>query len=307
MAKRNPYSRWRRLPPVFRSGQHKLPDPGEDPQRIIIYLPSAVLDQAETLAVKAGVPTIQEYCSKLLGAAIEVERVKAHLVEVEEKRGPMEGFKEVTDDPSYLTEWHERSGSREIEPAQPPAVDPPASEAVSAVRFLEDETTKPTDHPAPGPEPGDMTGRVVVRIEPARWTVEPVITERIVPEVLDGAATEAVLFHVGTDAQQPGAFLPSLRRGQPPSPAGISELMAALQQVEADQRGVSMLERKLAYALYRLALESQVLITEVWPRAFDDRTLSAIRAVQEMVERILSGQEIRYYENPGNRAAENSS
>jgi len=83
--------------------------------------------------------------------------------------------------------------------------------------------------------------------------------------------------------------------------------MAALHQIEADQHGASMLDRRLAYALYRLALESQVLLTEAWPGVFDDRTISAIRAVQEMVERILSGQDIRYYQAQDSRAAENPS
>ncbi len=307
MAKRNPYSRWRRLPPVFRSGEHKLPDPGADKQRIILYLPLPVAEHAEILAVKAGVSSVQEYCTKLLCDAIEIERVKAHLVDVQEKRGPMEGFKEITDDPSYLAEWREQSGSHELEPAQPPPPIPTAGEPVPAVKFLDDDTTQPSDHASPGPDTGVSPERVIVRIEPAKWAIEPYITERIVPEVLDGTAIEAVLTHVGTGNHEPGAFLPSLRRGQSPSPGGLSELMAALHQVEADQRGVSMLDRRLAYALYRLALESQVLITEAWPGVFDDRTMGWIRAVQEMVERILSGQDIRYYDEPESRAAENPS
>ena len=286
MAKRNPYSRWRRLPPVFRSGEHKLPGPNEEPQRIIIYLPGAVLDQAEVLAGKAGVPTIQEYCAGLLGRAIEVERVKAHMVQVEAKRGPLEGFNEVTGDPDYLAEWHEQSESRETAAGRPQPLNEDSS---------------------PSPEQGESPERVLVRIEPAPRVIGRVITERIVPEVMDGTALEAVLSHVGPGDHEPHGFLPSLRRGQPLSPAGVSELMAALHQIEADQRGASMLDRRLAYALYRLALESQVLLTEAWPGVFDDRTIGAIRAVQEMVERILSGQDIRYYQAQDSRAAENPS
>ena len=308
MAKRNPYSRWRRLPPVFRAGEHKIADPGEDKARLILYLPLDVFEQAETLAVKGGVSTVQEYCTRLLCDAIEVERVKAHLVDVEEKRGPLEGFKEITDDPSYLAEWHEQSGSRETEtPPQPLPESPPAGEAVPAVRYLDDETTEPADHPPSDSLPAELPGRVIVRIEPAQRVIEPVITERIVPEVLDGTASDAVLSHVGQGHHEPNAFLPSLRRGQPPSPTAVTELMAALHQVEADQRGVSMLDRRLAYALYRLALEPQVLLTEAWPGVFDDRTVGTIRAVQEMVERILSGQDIRYYEARQGRTAENPS
>ena len=153
MAKRNPYSRWRRLPPVFRSGEHKLPGPNEEPQRIIIYLPGAVLDQAEVLAGKAGVPTIQEYCAGLLGRAIEVERVKAHMVEVEVKRGPLEGFNEVTGDPDYLAEWHEQSESRETAAGRP---QPPSSSGVEAIPASPISTgaSGRVMHPAGGCRPG---------------------------------------------------------------------------------------------------------------------------------------------------------
>src|SRR5208282_1418426 len=194
VAKRNPYSRWRRLPPVFRSGEHKLPDPGEEPQRIIIYLPAAVLDQAVLLAGKAGVPTVQEYCAGLLGRAIEVERVKAHMVEVEAKRGPLEGFNEVTGDPDYLAEWHEQTESREASAGRPQPLNEDSS---------------------PSPEHGESPERVLVRIEPAPRVIGRVITERIVPEVMDGTALEAVLSHVGPGDHEPHGFLPSLRRGQP--------------------------------------------------------------------------------------------
>jgi len=298
VAKRNPYSRWRRLPPVFRSGEHKLPDPGEEPQRIIIYLPAAVLDQAEILAAKAGVPTIQEYCAGLLARAIEVERVKAHMVEVEAKRGPLEGFNEVTGDPDYLAEWHEQSESRES------AADKPQTLNFSNVADGTDPLNADSAH---SQESGEAPARVLVRIEPAPRATGPVITERIVPEVMDGSALAAVLSHVGPGDQEPHRFLPSLRGGQPVSPAGVSELMAALHQIEADQQGASMLDRRLVYALYRLALESQVLLTEAWPGVFDDRTIGAIRAVQQMVERILSGPDIRYYEDQASRAAEDPS
>jgi hypothetical protein len=299
VAKRNPYSRWRRLPPVFRSGEHKLPGPGEEPQRIIIYLPAAVLDQAEILAGKAGVPTIQEYCAGLLGRAIEVERIKAHMVEVEEKRGPLEGFNEVTGDPDYLAEWHEQSESRET------AAGKPQTANSSSVEGGSDPLNAAS---AQGPEHGQSPARMLVRIEPAPRATGPVSTERIVPEVMDGTALEAVLSHVGQgDHHEPHGFLPNLRKGQPVSPAGVSELMAALHQIEADQQGAGMLDRRLVYALYRLALESQVLLTEAWPGVFDERTVGAIRAVQEMVERIFSGPDIRYYEGQEIRAAENPS
>lgn len=195
MAKRNPYSRWRRLPPVFRSGEHKLPDPGEEPQRIILYLPAAVLDQAESLAGKAGVPTVQEYCARLLGQAIEVERVKAHMVDVEAKRGPLEGFKEVTGDPDYLAEWQKQFESRESTAGKPQLPDPSPGEPGSEVMILGDDNEKLNEDRnqdlSLASEHGELPERVIVRIEPAPWVTGPVITERIVPEVLDGKVIEA--------------------------------------------------------------------------------------------------------------------
>jgi hypothetical protein len=324
VAKRNPYSRWRRLPPVFRSGEHKLPGPGEEPQRIILYLPGAVLDQAEALAGKAGAPTIQEYCAGLLGRAIEIERVKDHMAEVEAKRGPLEGFNEIAGDPDYLTEWHEQSESRETPAGKPQPTNSPGHDAIPASPILpgaigrvmlpapaaadESDGNDPLHRlPSPSPEMGEFPERVQIRLEPALRVIGPVITERIVPEVLDGTAVKAVLSHVGPADHDPHGFLPSLRRGQSVNPARVSELMAALHRIEADQQGASMLDRRLSYGLYRLALESQVLLTEAWPGVFDDRTVGAIRAVQEMVERILSGPDIRYYEAHDSPAAENPS
>jgi hypothetical protein len=40
------------------------------------------------------------------------------------------------------------------------------------------------------------------------------------------------------------------------------------------------------------------LLTDAWPGAFDEHMVMAIRIVQEAVERILSGRDIRYYPTP---------
>ena len=66
MAKRPRFSRWRRLPGVFRTGDHRPTDSGTDLDRIILYIPARILDLAEALAEKAGVPTVQDYCALLL-------------------------------------------------------------------------------------------------------------------------------------------------------------------------------------------------------------------------------------------------
>jgi hypothetical protein len=100
---------------------------------------------------------------------------------------------------------------------------------------------------------------------------------------------------VGPGQPDPHGFLPCLRRGRAVPAGKIVELLSALERLELDHRGATVLDRRLSYALHRLALESQVLLTEAWPGVFGDHMTTAIRKVQEMVERVLSGQDIRYY------------
>ena len=65
--------------------------------------------------------------------------------------------------------------------------------------------------------------------------------------------------------------------------------------LEAEYRDARVLDRRIAFALHRLAFEAQVLHTDAWPGLFDEWTVDTLRAVQEAVERILSGQDIRYF------------
>ena len=90
MAKRPKYSRWRRLPGVFRTGEHRPPDGAIDLDRIILYVPARILDLAEALAEKAGVSTVQDYCALVLMQALENERVKQRVADFEARRGPLE-------------------------------------------------------------------------------------------------------------------------------------------------------------------------------------------------------------------------
>ena len=86
--------------------------------------------------------------------------------------------------------------------------------------------------------------------------------------------------------------VPAPRRRRARGPVGRAG--GALNQLEIEHRGAEVLDRRMAHALHRLALESQVLLTDAWPGAFDGRMIATIRTVQEAVERILSGQDIRY-------------
>jgi hypothetical protein len=100
--------------------------------------------------------------------------------------------------------------------------------------------------------------------------------------------------HVGFIADDWG-FLPCLRRGDAVPAARVAELTRVLGELEEELRDAELLERRTAHALHRLALESQVLLTDAWPGVFDDDTVAAIRTIQEFVERILSGADIRYF------------
>jgi hypothetical protein len=84
-------------------------------------------------------------------------------------------------------------------------------------------------------------------------------------------------------------FLPTLRRGEIPRSSTIEELGAALVEIHRELAGRSDLDRHLAFAIHRLAFESQVLHTDAWPDAFDNATIDAIRAIQAAADRILSG------------------
>ena len=108
MAKRPRFSRWRRLPGVFRTGEHRPTDTGTELDRIILYVPARILDLAEALAEKAGVPTVQDYCALFLMQALENERVQQKVADFEARRGPLEGLKQIADDPDYLAEWQEQ-------------------------------------------------------------------------------------------------------------------------------------------------------------------------------------------------------
>jgi hypothetical protein len=85
----------------------------------------------------------------------------------------------------------------------------------------------------------------------------------------------------------------------PVSPDSARELLQALLDLERALQSDSHIDRRLAFALHRLAFEGQLLLTEAWPAlAADPATVDTLRLVQEAVDRVLSGEDIRYYERP---------
>lgn len=248
MAKR---PRLRRPPGTFWIGQRKLPDPNLEPQRLSLYLPGNLLDLAQELANRAGIETVQEYCTVLLEKALIEERTRHQLEEAEARRGAFEGLHEIASDPAYLVEWTASSGTRD-RPS-------PLTVALTAAGA-------PSEKPTDGPQP-------MARLSPAE---------------------EVILRHAGQVGDDTQTFLPALRRGEPVSSAAAYELSQALETLEVEYRAADTLPRAVAFALHRLAFESQILHTDAWPGSFDQWTVGTIRSIQELVERVLSGQDIRY-------------
>ena len=110
------------------------------------------------------------------------------------------------------------------------------------------------------------------------------------PDPEPDPTAEMVIRHAGLAGDEPLGFLPCLRRGDVPPLETVEELASALVRLDRSLSGATTIDRRLAYALHRLALESQVLHTDAWPGAFDAWTVDSIRAVQAAVERILSGE-----------------
>ncbi|HWE40059.1 MAG TPA: hypothetical protein VG406_26140 [Isosphaeraceae bacterium] len=253
MPKRPRYSRWRRLPGVYRIHERRGPDPNQELQRLILYLPAGTLDRAEAMGLRKGYETIQKYCEDLLVRAIESEHDREQIEDVETRRGALEGLKAIADDPDYLAEL---------------------------------SASKARDRSASRPEP----------ITPAAgsWQVLPAPE----PTALSQAA-EAVIRHAAAGFDDAGAFLPALRRGEPIGPETARDLIQALNDLEVEFRDAPRLDRRLAYALHRLAFEGQVLLTDAWQSSgVDAATVDVLRIVQEAVDRVLSGEDIRYY-GPG--------
>ncbi len=300
MAKRPRYSRWRRLPGVFRSGENR-PDASDDAlDRIILYLPTKLLDLAEKLAEKTGEPSVQHYCEGLLKGAIELDRINQKVSDVEAKRGRLEGLDEIASDPDYLAEWQRRAvanGERAValpaEGEDDPHALPPPSDAPIVVEIVNDREDLPGARSATSVDwsiPGDGGSRPRSH-EPGEGP-----GSRAVVIMSDSKSMAILARHVGWSADDWG-FLPCLRRGEAVPAAKSAELMWGLSQIEDELKGATTLDRGLAHALHRLALESQVLLTDAWPGVFDEAVITVIRSVQESVERILSGQDIRYYSN----------
>ena len=274
MGKRRKFSRWRRLPGAYRIGDDKPPERSGDLERLSLFINGDTYDRAEEQASRLGFPSAVDYCTDVVVKAVETEHVRSHVADVESKRGPLEGLHEIADDPEYLADL--RSAVAPARP-EPPRAEPPRPRDL-AIRYLDE--SQPT-------EPPDALVEDVAARPP-----RPAAPRELSPAAL------VVLRHAGQFGDDGRGFLPTLRRGAQPPSSQVAELSQALADLERECRDDDAMDRRLTFALHRLAFESQVLHTDAWPGAFDVWTVDTLRSVQEGVERILSGQDIRYYPVP---------
>ena len=290
MGKRRRFSRWRRLPGVYRFGDDKPADPNAEPQRLTLYVPGTALDLAEILAVRLGFRDAQEFCTEVVLRAIEAEHIKEQVAGVEAKHGPLGGWHEIAEDADYLAELSRLAVARSLAP--PVVVPAPPQETPETLVSLPKGNLDRRD------EISYLEARE--QAQHAKPTPRPASANRAIEQAsfgppAGGDAAEVILRHAGQAGDDPYAFLPCLRRGESVPPAEVAELAQALSELEREYRTACSMDRGLTFALHRLAFESQILSTDAWPGAFDLWTVDMVRAVQEAVERILSGCDIRYY------------
>lgn len=251
LAKR-PRSPWRRVGTSFRLGQRGPGPANLDEQRLTLYLPAHLLDWAEDQAARAGEATVQVYCARLLGDAIEAEHSRGAVASAEARQGVFEGLRAIADDPEYLAEW-----VASVAPAG-------GRHEISVVEAA--DGTPPITPPSPSMTPAPPS-----------------------------PAAQAVLRHAAVGSDDPAGFLATLRRGEPVAEGAAGELLQALNALEVEYRQAAAIDRRVAYALHRLAFEGQVLHTDAYPGVLPAETVNTLRIVQEAVDRVLSGEDIRYY------------
>jgi hypothetical protein len=146
MSKQLRFSRWRRLTGWHRINEKKLPTHRTEEQRLTLYLPGALLDQAELLAAHARAASIQLYCEALLSQAIEAETARVRGMTSQVANDAFETIDEMADDAPTMREWSTAT-TIDISAVRIPLSPPAATTESAAGRTVgsdSSETGKPT-------------------------------------------------------------------------------------------------------------------------------------------------------------------
>ena len=183
--------------------------------------------------------------------AIENERVQRKVADIEARRGPLEGLKQIADDPGYLAEWQERSDPR---PRRRSKLEPTTTTTGKIVareqrsdhrrrRLFRARGQGPrarvgvTQGPDDDQDADDLEQTESRRDAPG--IVPIVYLKSTVLKMSDASAIDVISRHAGSGDDQWG-FLPCLRRGEPVPPSKSAELIYALNQLEEELKGADV-------------------------------------------------------------------
>ena len=166
--------------------------------------------------------------------AIENERVRQKVADIELRRGPLEGLNEIADDPHYLAEWQQRSDEKAeapaggVSPAEPVFNEPQPAIQPLAIDVVYPEPEAASLQPAVLPvlsesaDPEFEPERLQVRVLPA---ADSFPRRREANGATDDRPIRRPILssHVATDLDRWG-FLPCLRRGEAVPSAKVAEL-----------------------------------------------------------------------------------
>jgi hypothetical protein len=259
------HSRYKRLPQVWRLGQDapRAVDSLGDEFRVTIFLTNRQADRAEKEAIATGLGDLQNWCQATLRQAINQlddldYQPMTPIVRTRQPASPSEIVAEMDlpDDPAFYQEVAGIDDTMEVQDATSPALSGPASSQIAKPQF-------PDNHPSSPPLP---THREAARpLDPA----------------LDMPAFSDSLERI----------LQSLRSGSRPTETDVTRVAGTIDQLAQSLHDSDSLPRDLVRLVYRLAMESQVLITEVHPRLGLDLTVvTSVRRLQaaagKLIERV---------------------
>ena len=152
---------------------------------------------------------------------------------------------------------------------------------------------------SPAIEPRSDRGRA-----PAASVVPIVTLKSTVLKMSDQTAIEVLSRHVGSGEDDAGVPpLPAPGRAGPRRQGRPSSIYA-LNQLEDEHRGADVARPPHGPCPAPAGPRVAGLADRRLAGRFDERMIAAIRTVQEAVERILSGQDIRYYPAPSEPGSE---
>jgi hypothetical protein len=246
------FSRFKRMPKVWRLGQDapRAIDPLGDEFRVTVFLKNRQADRAERAAIDSGLGDLQAWCQATLRSIID------RLDDSGEIPGAFTPF--VRQRPV--------ASAAEIEAGLDIPDDPQFLREWAGI----DEPATPA---LPGPAPEEIQGD---------WI--DAVTDQPLPGIPGADTTSAVSdFESLIDS-----VVGPLREGRRPAEDDANRLAGAIERFSKSTSSETTLDRAIVKSLYRLSLETQVLITEVHPSlGLDLQVVTAVRRLQSAVGAVL--------------------